>query len=1377
MIDSPAPNRLPSRPTPRQLTVALALLAYVPTLLSAPGRVPGDTKLSLYLDPGRLIADSIWTWDTRQFSGWVPHQNVGYVWPSGPFYWILENLLTVPDWIAHRLWIGTLLFLAGTGVAWFSRRLGTGAGAVAVAAVVYQLSPYVLPYISRTSALLLPWSLLGWILGVSVLIARHRRARDIAAWAILIASTGGLNATALAMIAPAPLVWILAESRGRSLRSTLRLLALLATVAIAVNTWWMAGLVTQGRFGAAVLSYSETLPSTAATSTTPEVLRGLGYWIFYDRSVAVPLTSAATPYMTMGIVLIAGLLLVGIGLIGLGFLPAKVRRPAGLVLALGTILSVGAHPFTDPSPLWSKAADNPTSAISLALRSSTRAAPLVVLVLALGCGAFAAWIGERIRARGASDRRVMLATLSVCVLAIFNLPALVTGRLIDPTLERPDDVPIAWTRAADFLDARLDDGFDGSVLLLPGIESAAYRWGYPVDPILPALTQKRFISRDWLPLGSAPYMDALYALDDAFQEGRVDPAAVAPMARLLGADTVMVVNSHQYERFGSVRPERAALLLGDDPPGLTRLADFGEPTINTNERFWSTDEILAPARALPEITLWAVDDPAPTARMTDDPLWVRADGTGLVDAASAGLVDGRNVTLDPATFDSSEIRPTSPIVVTDGSRRRAHHWRSSQEVWGATEPETGVLSIADVYDQRLPITSFSERETTIRDESIEAVATGYGTELSYWPEYRPTMALDGDSFTAWLVGDERDPRGQILTVTSAEPLDSLVLERSTGRNRWITAVETRSDGGTWTLHPLDDVTTVELPRPSTRIDIRIANIEWSADADMSYGDAVGFREVLPIDRRRPEVVRIPPLVDGERTGAFVFTRLTADPLDEWRSDPEHRLIREFTTNSEIDSAPGVTTAAVTSVDITAGLSARASTTVVGDLFGLGPSSSDHLTGSQTWASWSAHDGDPDSAWWSAVGDDRPVLTLPISGPIDRLTLVQPPGSPRIRRVIVSDGSDTGRDVAVDDDGSFDSSTVDGDHVEITVVEWDEILRVDRRTGRALRQPLGIAEVLGATTTTLDTSWTSECRDDLVTLDEAPLSIRLSGRIVELLAGKNFDVEICSDVEPLRPGVHRLESASGLATGVDIDRIVVDLRADRTTDVAAPVTVESERTERRFTVPPCSSTCVIEGFDGWNTGWSGDPLPSAAGRNVWTSSPATTTQVITSSWRPQRLMWIGLAVSATAIFAALIVAAWFTRRPRPTPVSTLASSSDRSEKDHPRRFTRHETVTTLGVSSIVAIAVSPLWILVPVIAAGLGVLIRRRPLVVLARVGLAIVLLGLLFVVAQQIRTGADPGFGWPSVFERAHRPMAAGLLMWSLALAVVRGDSASLSRS
>jgi arabinofuranan 3-O-arabinosyltransferase len=89
------------------LAVALlAALAYVPALASSPGKMPADTKLYLYLNPARLISDAPYTFDARQFAGWVPHQVIAYLWPQGPWFWLGETV-RLPDWVAHRLWIGT----------------------------------------------------------------------------------------------------------------------------------------------------------------------------------------------------------------------------------------------------------------------------------------------------------------------------------------------------------------------------------------------------------------------------------------------------------------------------------------------------------------------------------------------------------------------------------------------------------------------------------------------------------------------------------------------------------------------------------------------------------------------------------------------------------------------------------------------------------------------------------------------------------------------------------------------------------------------------------------------------------------------------------------------------------------------------------------------------------------------------------------------------------------------------------------------------------------------------------------------------------------------------------------------------------------------
>ena len=40
---------------------------------------------------GGSSSDAPWSWDTRQFGGWVPHQTISYLWPSGPWYWLFEH--------------------------------------------------------------------------------------------------------------------------------------------------------------------------------------------------------------------------------------------------------------------------------------------------------------------------------------------------------------------------------------------------------------------------------------------------------------------------------------------------------------------------------------------------------------------------------------------------------------------------------------------------------------------------------------------------------------------------------------------------------------------------------------------------------------------------------------------------------------------------------------------------------------------------------------------------------------------------------------------------------------------------------------------------------------------------------------------------------------------------------------------------------------------------------------------------------------------------------------------------------------------------------------------------------------------------------------
>ena len=669
----------------------LGLLAYVPSLLSSPGRMPADTKLYLYLDPGRLIADAPWTFDGRQFAGWVPHQVIAYLWPQGPWYWAFDRL-NVPDWVAHRLWIGSLFLLAGTGVLWCARRLGLGLAAAFAAAVVFQLSPYLLPYVSRTSAMLLPWAGLGWLVGLTVLAATRTRWRHAALAALVVFSIGAVNATALLMVAPAPVLWLLVTALERRITWT-RAAATAARIgglSLAVSSWWIAAVVIQGRSGADVLAYSESLEAVSHTSTSAEVWRGMGYWLDYVRDPYAATTTAAAEHMVSLRVIAAAYALVLIGVAGLALTRWTNRRFAVTLVVAGVVLGVGVHPISDPSPIMDLLLGDASSGAALALRSSTRAVPLLLLGLGLGAGALVEAASARLGTRRDQVGAWALAGAAlVTLIALVNLPSLTGRRLVDPALERDQSPPAAWTAAADALDA-LPAG--GRVLQVPGQEFGAFRWGYTVDPPLPGLTDRPLVTRDLLPLGSAPAMDLLYAFDDRFQGGTIEHASIAPIARFFGADTIWVSGDTAFDRFRTPRPEEVHALFAEPGDGLGTPVAYGPPTVDEPDVPMLDEQALsdpAVGRPVPPVELVPVEAAEPIVRAGADVVLVTGSGDGLVDAAAARLLDGHEVVRYTGSIEPAEraeaVADTSRVVLTDSNRQRARHWRGSQDVTGFTE--------------------------------------------------------------------------------------------------------------------------------------------------------------------------------------------------------------------------------------------------------------------------------------------------------------------------------------------------------------------------------------------------------------------------------------------------------------------------------------------------------------------------------------------------------------------------------------------------------------------------------------------------------------------------------------------------------------------
>ncbi len=1361
----------------------LAALAYLPALLTKPGRMPADTKLYLYLDPARLVRDAPSTWDTRQFGGWVPHQTIAYLWPQGPWYWTFEKL-GVPDWVAHRLWIGTLLFLGAWGVLWAGRMLGLNRAGALAAAVVYQLSPYILPYVSRTSAMLLPWAGVGWLVGLTIKSATsEHRWRFPALMALVLLSCSAVNATAVMMIAPAPILWLVhAVWQGTvPWRRAVSSAARIGVLAMGVSLWWIAMLRAQGTYGADVLAYSESLQATSLTSVSTETLRGLGYWLFYVRDPYAFTTTASQAYMESGVAIAISFGVVLVSMLGLAVTRWSQRRYAALLVFAGIVLAVGVHPIDNASPLMTPLAEHSRSSLSLAIRSSTRALPMSNLGLALGAGALVTALGAtRFRLRA-------LAPLAVVLLAVLNLPALFDGGLVDPALERDQSPPAAWQQAADALSST---SAEYRVLQLPGSEFGAFRWGYTVDPPLPGMTTKPLVTRDLLPLGSPGVMDLLDALDDRVQSRTIDPQAIAAVSRLLGVDTVWVANDLAFDRFRTPRPNWAASLF-TTAPGLGSAVSYGVPYVNVPDIPMVDEHALAsPETALAPVELVPVEQPVPIVRASDRVVVLVGSGDGAIDAAAAGLLTGDEALLYAADLHGADTHLAPALVIlTDSNRDRAHHWRSSQDVIGFTESggaEGGVLR-PDEADQRLPVFGLepdpSDQTTATLDGGLTVRASSYGEPFAYRPEQRPAMAVDGDPSTAWVVGDRTDPVGEFITASSTNGTLTLLQPPHSDATRRITTVRITTATASAPIDvTLDDSSLVEpgqamqLP-DSGPVTVTITGVGPRAGGTDTGASAVGFAE-LGLGTHT-EVVHMPSFDAGDAPLAVVMTRLRTDPMNRWRSDPEPTLVRSFDLAGDHSFT----------ATVTLHRDDRADDTVLDALGGMsGPVADRRATGDPAARGIFAADGDLTTAWTSPFTDViGSQLTFAQRGPVESITLVQPTdgmhstitglrlqseGGPVDVQVPTPDGA--GRSVVTL------ASALSGDRLTVTVTAIDPRTTIDRRFAETTTLPVALREVIAdglVPTAADDTADASTCDQGFVTLDGTPLPVAFDQSTRDRLdAGESVDVPLC-DATPLRltNGSHRIESSPGLESGVDVDRISL---TDITPRSAAPppaVTVTRTRTTRTATVAACPTGCWLIMGEGFNAGWSasidggslGSPTPIAGGFNGWWLAPSDVPTVVHIDWTAQTPVTVALVVSLIAAIGCVVVASW--RRKR-----TIAWHAE------PPRLTRTSWNAADRRSAVIAASVlvafaflvaGPSTAAIALVPAAVVVATRRPRL---AAVGGVLLMAALAARVLQrQIAGRYAANAGWPGLWEKLHRPgMLVIVLLLASALVGGRDDDA-----
>src|SRR5215213_2262519 len=225
-----------------------------------------------------------------------------------------------------------------------------------------------------------------------------------------------------------------------------------------------------------------------------------------------------------------------------------------------------------------------------------------------------------------------------------------------------------------------------------------------------------YVARELIPYGSAPSADLLIALDRRLQEDQLDPAVLAPLARLMGVGDIVVRSDLQYERFNTTRPRALWALLDQPVEGLGDPVTFGDPQPNRPiARLPLNDEeeaaIPADTADPPPVAVFPVEDPGPIvrARSAGRSLLVAGDGEGVVEAAAAGVLDGRTpLFYSAALAEDPSLRERlvdtgADLVLTDSNRRRGRRWSTLWENTGATEQAGQEPLDHDISDNRLPL--------------------------------------------------------------------------------------------------------------------------------------------------------------------------------------------------------------------------------------------------------------------------------------------------------------------------------------------------------------------------------------------------------------------------------------------------------------------------------------------------------------------------------------------------------------------------------------------------------------------------------------------------------------------------------------------------
>ncbi|QSR26163.1 hypothetical protein CFH99_11045 [Nocardioides aromaticivorans] len=1223
------------RGTARGIALTLYAVVAVLMLLQQPGATTYDTRAELTQRPGDFLAGAFTLWHPESNFGEFQNQAYGYLFPQGTWF-VLMDLLHVPDWVGQRLWSALILVLACEGARRVARAVGLGELAALLAGAVFAFSPRLLGTVGVQTAESLPGAVMPWLVLAVVLHLRGRLGATAAALlsGAAVVCMGGVNAVETAGSLPlAAILVVWGVHRGLA---GWRFAAGWAAAVGAACLWWAVPLLLLARYAPPFYEYVESAGDTTALVGWSESARGDSSWLGYLLSGDQPWWPAAFHLANEPLLVVVAAAVAAIGLAGLALVESDLRRPLLLAALLGLGCLTVAHGGVAGSPLADPVRTLLDGPLQI-FRNVHKIDPVVRLPVAIGFATaaqrgVALLVARRPRLAGAHRALLVVPLLLVAVLG----QPLLLNQTRTPGWEAID---APWQQARSFL-AEQDAG---RVLVVPGSSFAQQDWGWTIDEPLAILGGTDVVSRTQVPLVPGETIRYLSALDQTIATGRATEALADELARV-GITHVVLRRDLLRAQTRSPHPGGAAVSLAR--AGLERLAGFG----TTSDGAAAVEVFGVPHR---QDLLQATDaDDVVTVRGTPESV-LALQGTGVLAPGRATVLEGEPGWDAPAD------------VVTDGDQRRERAFGNNDEplsvLMGPRDDyrvERAVHDFPAGPSQAPVVAGYDDGLAGVSASSAQGYADNYGPVMV---ESGPQAAVDGDIDTRWVSSGIGPADRQWLRLDlDGEQAVHEVTVTPVADDRFVVPIrEIEVVAGEQRVRArvgADGVpVTVRLDgSPVDRVEVRV--VEAATDARAAR---VGLREVRLDDRTPTRTFVLPGTVpDG---AGLVFSAVPgrrACTITLGRPDCDVARIRGAEERGGMDRT--FTTDGGAAVRISGHVVARSTPEAARLLEPLDPD----LTVGATSAfgqdpkvsSRFAHDGEPSTAWVSDDSDLYPTLIFEWRRPrtIRALTVARAglPGEPRTAVVTGDDGEPQRIELGTGAEQ-----------------ELEERIRTRRLTIRFEKEP-GFGHVVVPDVSLVGANVVRPFFPDTPTgaicgfgpeieLDGRVVRTRVTGTMADIANGSPMTLEACGDVD-LAAGAHRLAVVPNAEMEVLDLAVVPDDTAAAADDAGRRVEVTRWGSTHRSAQVAAGPDAVLHLPENFNEGW----VAEVDGRRLkairvdgWQQGwllPAGGAVDVELRYTPERVYDValpaGLAVSGGVLAAgvvALVLVLW-RRRSSPAP---------------------------------------------------------------------------------------------------------------------------------